>query len=155
MFLTDAALLNDLADTLQKPEGGLAVYWTNILSQSHSWAYGIILQSLIAKGYTVAQIAAWDYGADWERNLTLWASLRRGAALQPVDDRLLGTLDVRKDLSELQGLIIGGVYQYPAGDPGTVGIGDADNSQDIFVLSPSDTGNNEFPGPGRGQATGF
>lgn len=157
MFLTDAQLLNDLADTLQKDEGSLQVFWQNILTQSHSWAYGIIVGELSYKGYILSQITGWDYGADWERNLTLWRALTKGAALQAVDEKLIESLDVRKDLKELQGIISGGVYQYPQGDPGTVGVGDADYSNDIFVLPPTSTGDpfDDFPGEGRGNLTRF
>lgn len=154
MFNASGVILQAIADTLQKQIGNLQPYWTNIANAAQQWAYDLILQTFAQRGYTVSQIAAWDYGADWELNLSLWAALRRAAALQAVDDRLLGTLDVRKDLAELQGIIAGGIYQYPASTPGTVGVGNADTSMDVFVWPPTEQ-TEDFPGDGLGCLTRF
>lgn len=156
MFLTDVQLLSDLADTIQKNVSDLQGYWSNALSQSHSWAWTQIVQRLMARGYTLSQINSWDqpYGADYERNLTLWAVLCRSAAMQAVEERTIGMFDVRKDLDEVM-LIVGGIAAYPAGDPGTVGVGDVSTESDIFVLPPSGGFDpfDDFPGEGRGQET--
>lgn len=80
--------------------------------------------------------------------------MRRGASLQAVDDRLLGTMDVRKEVSDLECLAVGGVFQLPQGTAGQVGVGDMDTSTDIFVW-PDPTTMDDFPGPGRGQPTSF
>lgn len=122
-FLSDAQLLNDLADTLQKAQGTLSAYWVNVCTQSHRWAFGILAQFWLGKGFTLAQLQSWDYGIDYERNLTLWRALTRPGSLQAVDDKLVATLDVRKDLCEQQVLLAAGVPQIPAGDAGQVGTG--------------------------------
>jgi hypothetical protein len=149
LFLTDAALLNDLADTLQKPEGTLQLFWQNILPQEHLKAYQWLVSTMLRKGFLLTQVVGWDMGQFYERDLTLYFTLRRGAALQPVDDRLLGTMDVRKEVEELQVLSVGGVFQDPAGTAGQVGSGAYDTSGDVFVWPDSST-SNDPPGPGLG-----
>lgn len=154
MFNAAGVVLQAIADTLQKEVANLQPYWTNIANTSQQWAYDYILQIFGQKGYTVSQIAGWDYGADWELNLSLWRALSRSASLQAVDDKLLQTMDVRKDLQELGGIIGGGVFQFPAGVPGTANVGYTDTSTDMFVW-PDPYCPNDFPGPGIGQTTRF
>lgn len=155
MFLSDALLLSDLSDTLNKDQGTLQPYYKTILSQEHAKAYNWLVSALLKRGFTLAQITAWDMGPFYERDLTLYQTLRRTAALQAVDDRLLGTMDVRKEVMELECLAIAGVFQDPAGTAGQVGVGDLDTSQDIFVLGPSNPGFPDTPGGERGNPTNW
>ena len=140
MFFNSLATIQQAAaEALQQANiTNLPPQMPNICAQSQSWAYQTIVSELAAKGYTLAQIQGWDAGKDYELNLALWAIFRRNAAMQGVEERTIGMFDVRKDLKELPGLVSGGVFQYPQGDAGTVGIGDLDTSDDIFRISPSE-----------------
>jgi hypothetical protein len=155
MFLSDALLLNDLADTLQKEQGTLQPFYGSILSQEHAKAYNWLVSALLKRGFLLSQIVAWDMGPYYERDLTLYQTLRRTAALQAVDDRLLLTLDSRKEVEGMECLAIAGVFQTPAGTAGQVGIGDMDTSDDIFVLGPSNPGFRDSAGGNRGDPTNW
>lgn len=154
MFInSDSQLLSDLADTLQKDPGTLQSYWTRILSQCHALSYQWLVATMTSKGFTLSQVLSWDMGPFYERDLTLWMALRRGAALQTVDDKLLGTLDVRKEIQELNVLTIAGVAQDPAGTYAQPTTGSFDISNDIFVWPPQD-GSRPDPGPDLGDSHG-
>lgn len=132
-FLTDEQLLNDLSDLLKKEQGTLLPYWGNIVSAAHGWAYAFVVNTLAGRGFTLAQITAWDLGPHYERDLTLWKALVRGGGLEGYDDRFVKMLDVREELSKVSTLVIDGVFQQPEGAAGTVGVGAADTSRDVFV----------------------
>ncbi len=144
MFLTDDVLTTDLAGSLKKVRAALANYWPLFLTQCHQWAYNEIVSALLARGFTQAQIAAWDRGADFERDLTLYRALVRGAALEDYDLKAVEMLDRRK---ELCGVLVanGGQWQRPKDTPGTVGSGSFDTSGDLYSLDPDD--------PRRGEPT--
>ena len=153
MFLTDAQLLSDLSDELKKVASALPNYWTNLVKQSHAWAYGYMVSHLLARGFTVALINQWDYGADYERNLTLWKVLTRAGAVEGYDDKMIQLLDVRKELCDIS-LSVGGVWKSPDNipGPGTVGTGRiGGNDDDIFTWPPD--GGEAPPGPGLGELT--
>lgn len=152
MFNSSTVILQAVSDTLQA--GGtssLAAQWTNIANQAQSLAYGYIVRELVKRGYTIDQITAWDFGADYELNIAVFFALQRGGALANVSGAFLATFDLRKDIAEVM-VTIGGVATYPAGDAGLVGQGRESTANDVFVW-PNPGSEQDSPGPGIGAPT--
>lgn len=140
-FLSDAQTLVSLEDTLKKPAGTLQSYWSRINTESHAWAYAHVVNVLLGKGFTIAQIADWDSGAHYERDLTLWRALTRGGGLEGYDDKFVKTFDRREELKALVALEIDGVFTAPAGTAGQVSTGPLDTTTDVFVWPDPDDPN--------------
>ena len=154
MFNPPGTILQAVSDSLQQVGvNALPAQWANIASQAQSLAYGYIVRSLAKRGYTITQITSWDFGADYELNISVFFALQRGGLLANVSGAFLATFDLRKDLDEVI-LTIGGAVQDPQGTTGQPNCDDVDVSGDIFVWPPKD-GSTDFPGPGVGEATRF
>lgn len=154
MFNTDAIILQAVSDTLQAVGvSNLPAQWTNIAAQAHVWAYNTIVSALSGRGFTPAQILAWDRGAEFEGDLAIYRALSRGGALANLDDKFIRTFDRREELKDVF-YTTGGAIQDAQGTAGQVGVGDMDTSTDIFQW-PDLTTLDDFPGPGRGQSTRF
>ncbi len=151
-FLTDAACLQKLADVLQAAStSALPAQWAStILPDCHVWAYQELLTALASRGFTAVQIAAWDRGAEFEGDLTLYRALSRGGSLQNLDDKFINTFDRRDDLHgnpskniTAVSVLNGGVWQAPAGGVGLPSHGVEATGSDIFVWPG--TGDPPFP----------
>ncbi len=157
MFNSLPAIQQAIADALQQAGiSSLPNQYSAIAQRSQSLAYGYIVRKLAARGFLIAQITAWDDGANYELQIAVFFALQTGGVLANVSGAFLATFDLRKELDDTI-VTIGGVFQDPLGTAGQVGVGDADHSQDIFTLPPSGTGDlwDDFPGPGRGERTRF
>jgi hypothetical protein len=99
MFTTDEQVKQDLADALKVDVDDLVSSWSNNVGRCHALAAGEVATILLARGYTSDQIDAWDDGAAWERQLSLWylSSMPQG---QSVFDKVaIDAYDVRKKLA--------------------------------------------------------
>jgi hypothetical protein len=117
MFLDDAALKSRLADVQQMFTGSaeLQAWWTSIISDSNRAAYNDINTALLARGYTAAQIAAWDQGIDFQVDIGLWRALVKGGATKdwgPESKAYIDELDRRGELA-LAVITNGGVVVEP------------------------------------------
>ncbi len=139
MFLTDDQCLQSVADMLKTAKASLPAYWSSVVSEAHAGAYNEIVGRLLRRGFTLAQITAWDRGAEFERQLTLFWALTNGGGLNSYDDKFIKTFDRRKDLDDVQ-FSIANVFINPVASdgPGQVGIGSEDTSNDLFSLDPDD-----------------
>lgn len=159
MFNSSAVILQAISDTLQQAgTSSLPAQWTNIANQAQTWAYQEIVSVLSGRGFTAAQIAAWDRGAEFELDLSLFRALSRGHMLGAMADApfLLKTFDRRPELLTVI-YTTGGAIQDPQGTAGLPNFGDVDTSDDIFVIPPTGDGygSPDFPGEGRGTITQF
>jgi hypothetical protein len=138
MFLASGQLQSDLAGTLKTTMDRLGNYWGEFILQAQTWAYQEIVSRLLARGFTPTQINSWDRGAEYERALTLWWALQRGAGLEGYDDKFLKMFDRRAELNTVF-VSVGGGWQPPADTPGTVGTGALSTGRDMFVpIDPDD-----------------
>jgi hypothetical protein len=119
MFLTTAEAQQALADDLKIPVGSLSDYWTGnisgggILPGAQQSAYQDIVGALIGRGFSQAQIDAWDRGPEFERDLMLFRAHSRGGGLSTEKP---AALDRSKDLLRVE-VFIKGVWQQPAAAP--------------------------------------
>ena len=142
MFAADSVILSDLADALKQDVGNLQSYWANIVQRCHTRAYGEIVSALLARGYSAAQIASWDDGASYERDMTLWYCAMSPQGQGVFDKESVGAWNVREQVATII-LRVSGTFVDPiAGGPGTVGYGLGNVSNDIFT------------GPWSGEETG-
>lgn len=143
-FITDDALKTRLAAVLKQSDpGDLADVWDGIISDANAAAYNSIVAHLAARGYTLAQIAAWDRRDEFNMDLGLYWALVKGAGIQAYDDRWVEKLNRLKELDEaiitIDGELVSAVMQT------RIGHGRLATSDDEFVVDPDN--------PRRGTAT--
>ncbi len=104
-------------------------FWTQIVALAHAKAYNIIVERLVRRGYTIAQILLWDMGPVVERTIALWESLVAGGALNVAPPELMeywhsfvggGQTKMEESLLSTVLLTVNNVWQGPADQPGTV-----------------------------------
>jgi hypothetical protein len=138
MFLTDLQTYEAIRQTLQASTGkALSPTWNGINQSAHAWAYNLIYTTLLARGFSAAQINAWDQGADYERDLTLYRAFLQGAALHRLDSDFIKLFDRSKALEKVSVSNVG-VWQAPADTPGTVGTGKINTAGGVFNFDPDD-----------------
>lgn len=145
MFLPFATVQQQVSDLLKNASvADLPAWWTTIITNAQLRAYNEIFAALSGRGFTAAQIAAWDRGPEFEGNMTCYYALMAGGAAESIDEKALASLDRSKELTgdpqhPAVQITNGGVYQYPQGNPGTVGTGRMSPGGSIFSWpDPSD-----------------
>ncbi len=127
MYVTDQQILTDLAGILKAADVTALLtkgpWWSSVVALRHATVYQDIIQALVARGYTQAQIDAWDAGPTYERVLTVYWCLvdngvlsEAGAAFLEKAERYLKALD-------LVTLTTAGATTVPAGLSGQVSTG--------------------------------
>lgn len=120
-FVTEDQVKQALADILQVAVGTLQAYWARIVADAREAAYQDILGALTARGYSAGQIAQWDRGAEFQRDIALyWCGVKRATVAAQTQGQLLDRLDRldrRKELATVA-VMIGGVVVDPAGTTG-------------------------------------
>jgi len=128
MFLTDAQILQSIADCLQLAGGTAALppYWTNIVARQHIFAYQTIVAAMVNRGFTLTQIQQWDMGPYYEQQLSEYFVFTDSASTHRLDTEILKLRDIREDLKTVVFTIGGGFVQPGASgdEPGTIGHGD-------------------------------
>ena len=152
MFTTDAIVRAALKDHLNIAlQIDLVSTWDSIITRGHRAAYNLILRSWLRRGYTKAHIDQWDFGLEYEIEISVWWCLTHGASVQPesYDDRQLVAqrLDRRKELDDETFLVVGGELIVPDNTFGQVTTGPYDTTGDMFVEDTEDVR--------RGQTTEF
>lgn len=131
-FTTDATVKADVQRALHLANANdLPPIWDGIVSKSRVRAYGDIVSGLVGRGFTYTVIAAWDRGAEFERDLALWWALNEGAALGAYPDKILDKLDRRPELATVIVTNTEGGVPVLKGS-GQIGRGALDDSDSIF-----------------------
>jgi hypothetical protein len=130
-FVTDADIKQYFADhTAQSAYGNLEPRYDRLITRANTAAYNLILTTLGSRGYTAAQIAAWDQGAEFNLDLAccyLLPSVKGGD-----DDGIWRERFCRKDeLAEIAVLVSGEVVD-PASSQAAVSYGDMSRSDDAY-----------------------
>ncbi len=114
-FLTDAELTTELRNLLQQPDGLTATFWTVLITSSNTAAYAEIRRKLLARGYTVAQIALWDDGQEFQKDVALYWVLTRGVGKHDLDSKAIKAFDRREELRAAPFSIAGVLINPPTG----------------------------------------
>lgn len=117
--VSDAVILARLTDILKLSPAQMPSYWADtIVPRSHLSGYQTVAGTLIRRGYTLAQVDAWDRLSEFESDMSLHFCLRDGGAYKAVDKATLEGLDRREELAEVI-IFVSGVPVIPA-DSGNV-----------------------------------
>jgi hypothetical protein len=127
-FLSDdTAIQNLLASEVKDTDWTTLIqsanYWTVIVPQAHKQAASKIFRSFIQRGYTPAQIALWDSGAEFETNMGVGEALNLGQGVAKIAKDILERFAVYEKILPTVLLTINGVWQAPGDVPGTVVAG--------------------------------
>jgi hypothetical protein len=136
MFLIDADITTELKNLLQQPGGLTGTFWTALITSSHTAAYGEIRRRLTARGYSAAQIAAWDDGAEFELAISIFWCLKKGQGKDDENAKSATPYDRRLELNTVQ-VTINGIWTPPA-NALVITTGEMDTSEDLFALDPAD-----------------
>jgi len=101
MFITDDQLKQAVADAMKQPVTSLAPAWDRIKVDANQEAYKDIVGILLNRGFTQAQIDAWDRGAAMQRLQGLYWAFVHGAGLHNFDDRWVNKYDQRANLESV------------------------------------------------------
>lgn len=131
MFIQDSDLTIALQNTLQKQS--LDSFWGPIVTAANQFAYNTIIDRLIMRGYTAAQIGMWDRGVEFQRSLGLFFALTHPAAISaetPYSKEFVSVFDRRDELSGNSNkkippcaVAIGGAFTEPMTKYGQVTFG--------------------------------
>lgn len=150
MFITDTQLAAYLKSALQKPDADFTTgYWPALVTQANLQAYNEILGRLAERGYSAAQIAAWDRGAEFQKALGAFFALTIVKANNPEQyslqaiqlydwrDQLTG--NEQKNIKPV-GVLNSGVWQDPDGPVGQPTTGAFESDGDLFgvPIDPDD-----------------
>ncbi len=147
-FLTDLQLNNAVCDEIQKQRGTLTVFWPGIITLANIWAYNEIAARLVARGFTLAQVTAWDRGAEFQTDLGVWKAVTDNASMAPASYNFaaLASKDRRDELSgnptkKIEACIVTAsyVFQAPIMPVGNVNTGPRDDAGIPSPLTLSDT----------------
>ena len=133
-LVTDDSVLSSLANLLKVAVADLPDYWSAVVTESHTAAVQELYGRLLRRGFTKAQIDAWDRAAEFERDLALYWSMTRGGAYSGFNLETVRALDRRKELDYVQ-MFVAGKWVQPAegaSGPGTIGVGGPDSQDSIF-----------------------
>lgn len=127
-FITTADLKQAVADSIHKDITKLHPLWDRLCADCVEAGYADIKNRLLIKGFTIAQVDAWDDGYRYNLDQSLFWALTRGAAFGENSDRDIAKLDHRKELESpfLVAIAVGGVMVTPgavAGQGGQVATG--------------------------------
>jgi hypothetical protein len=128
-FYTDEELCAQIQATLSLD--AVDANWKRIAAAANRAAYADIVRAFAARGYSRAQIDAWEDAAAYQADQALFWALVRGGATKDYDSRLLKELDRREDLKTV-GITTGGVLVAPA--LSATGAGAMDTTADLFSL---------------------
>lgn len=132
---TDAAVLTDLANILgQASSASLVSRFSGIVADSVQAAYLDITTALSERGYTAAQIEAWDRGEEFNRDIALYWSLIK-AKVSRDEYMTINKLDRREELKTIT-VTIGGEVVEPE-TTGLVGYGDLTFDESTSRFSPN------------------
>lgn len=123
-WITEAELLQEVADILKVPLARLDPYWARIISGNggnggaNQDAANDINSILQGKGFTVAQIDAWDNRVTFNRDITLHLAFKKAGGLAQYDQNAIDSWDRRKQLMDAATIMIGGLVVAPGSDDG-------------------------------------
>lgn len=130
-FVSDADIKQYFADHMGlKDQTELETRYGRLITRANTAAYNLILTALFGRGYTAAQIAAWDQGAEFNLDLAccyLLPSVKSGD-----DDGVWRERFCRKDELADINVLVGGEIVAPSAASGSVTYGDMSRSDDQF-----------------------
>jgi hypothetical protein len=97
----DADIKTALARRLGQDPSNLAAKWDDLCHDANLSAWHSVRAALLARGYTLGQMAGWDDGATYQKDVALYWALLNGAtaSLHAIPAQDFAPLDRRKELA--------------------------------------------------------
>src|SRR5262249_43171562 len=114
--LADSDVKALVAAALKTTVDQLEPFWDAAITRGNVAAYNLIRAALVTRGFTPAQIDAWDSIDDYRADLALWSIFTKYAVLEEYDQRSIDALDRREELKTVELITAGKLVQPPA-DP--------------------------------------
>lgn len=132
MFTTDAVVKTDVAAALKLASvSDLPDWWDDVIERCHTSAYQEIVGQLLQRGFSKAQVDAWDRGVEFERHLSLYFVFTSPQGHGSFDTNAVKLWDRREDLKSAL-VYASGAWTNPGESPGTVGNGRMSESVGVF-----------------------
>lgn len=130
-WITEGDLKQRLADLVAKDVGQLPARWDSTILDSNRSAALDVAGRLLARGYTAAQVDAWDRRAEFNADIGLFWCLTKGGIPTAASDLHIAKLDRRKELDAVL-VTIGGVPVEPGGGSDGYGVSGGRMSEDDY-----------------------
>lgn len=132
--VTTAQVTASLKGLLLKDSSGTLVsWWASIVADAVESAYADILTALVNRGYTQAQVDAWDALLAWSRRLAIYYALSMGAGLHSYDDKFIEKLKPDLKFLDTAQISIGGVQATPDDEADMVLRDDLETEDDTYT----------------------
>lgn len=148
-YTTDTDIRDAIAGALGLASGSeLPTHWTaRIVTTGNNRGYYKLREVLLGRGFTVAQIAAWEGAANWNERLgvlyTMLEARKSGAQIGgDLDTELQAALEELKTVT----LVIDDEPVYPTLASGRIGRGERSTARDRYTLDTPD-GTGDFSPP--------
>lgn len=139
-WITDDVLEAYLLDILQKIGFEAVGSWDEIIPHANISAYHDIVSALLARGYTIDQIDAWDSRVDFNMDIGAYKCLVDGGCTKDFDETFILLKNRMLELLTLE-LIVDGEVVYPdVAIVGTIQSGPMSSDLDHFTLGSPDRG---------------
>ncbi len=124
--VTAAQVHRSLADALNiADESALPPRWDGIIDEAVTFSANEVSGVLESRGFSVANVAAWDRLFEVTRDLALWRTIVMGGIYNSFDANVIKTLDRRAELHTIL-VAVNGIYLKPAlADAGMAATGGA------------------------------
>lgn len=135
-YITDAALLASVAARLGSTSATITAdspHEVVIVGECNTEAYNEVRARLIARGYTAAQVDAWDRAAEFNRRVGVCFALRALAIFRETDLKALEMICTCLDDLDTVTLTEDDEPIEPASDSGGISSGALSNDLDVFV----------------------
>lgn len=133
-YVTDDDVKETLAAMLKRAAvASTEDYWLGLVPQCNVAGYNEVRGALLNRGFTLAQIDAWDRREEFNRDLALWwVGVKGEAYFSDAEKQMLAKLDRRQEL-ETVAVVADGALQSPDSTSGGYGYGTLDTTDDTFT----------------------
>lgn len=136
-YITDATLKAAVAGSLGVDgPTALPAHWDKIVPWANRDAYQRIRAYMMGRGYTAAQVDAWEARAEFNERLGVCTAIKR-AAMRGEDVNVQAAIEECKEVvEELKTIPV--VLEDALATSGRVSFGDVDTGEDRFTLDEPD-----------------
>lgn len=135
-YVSDATVKSYFAAYLgESAAANLMTRFDTLIPFANADAYNHIVSALADRGFSAAEIAAWDRGPEFNRDLACCLLLRNPIAGEASD--LWQQKFCRQEELETVPVTVGGEVVTPSSSTGGVGYGDMERSDDVFTRGMS------------------
>lgn len=130
-YTDDAEMRPLLKATLQRLNLPTTSTYDTLLPKGIVWAYRDIADILLGRGYTIAQIDAWDSAKTYNQQLALYWTIILGGVTHDYDEDYLNQLDRREDLKTV---VIAAGNVVPDDETTGTTVGKIEGEGDVFSM---------------------